>query len=140
MLHVNFYYFTLTFHLIVNDRFNFQGLLPMQLIVQVASNCFNRCILTEAQDADVMMRVDRSGLDILTLRLTSYEWNARKSTFEFFLCIILDGIFIFIEGNLFELLRRCMELPNNYSVMPSLPLTWLELVDFTRSTFRKLSY
>jgi hypothetical protein len=48
----------------------------MQLMVQVPSNRFNRCILTEAQDVDVMIRVDRS--DFLTLRLTSYEWNARK--------------------------------------------------------------
>nr|CAH0102887.1 unnamed protein product [Daphnia galeata] len=89
------------------------GLLPMQLMIQIPSDRFNRCILAEAQEADVMIRVDRSG-SLSTLRLTSYEWNAR---------------------NLFELLRRCMELPNDQTIIPCLPSIWLELVNFTRNTF-----
>jgi hypothetical protein len=77
--------------------FDFQGLLPMQLMIQIPSDRFNRCILAEAQEADVMIRVDRSG-SLSTLRLTSYEWNARKLKFCYlicFFCIIFHGNFDF---------------------------------------------
>ena len=77
--------------------FDFQGLLPMQLMIQVPSDRFNRCILAEAQEADVMIRVDRSG-SVSTLRLTSYEWNARKLILLFdlsFLHHFFTGIFYF---------------------------------------------
>jgi|688.fasta_scaffold814979_2 hypothetical protein len=58
---------------------DFQGLLPMQLMIQVPSDRFNRCILADAKQADVMVRVERSPVsDIVTIRFTSYEWNARK--------------------------------------------------------------
>ena len=59
--------------------FDFQGLLPMQLMIQVSPDRFNRCILADAKEVDVMVRVERSaGSDIMTIRFTSYEWNARK--------------------------------------------------------------
>ena len=77
--------------------FDFQGLLPMQLMIQVPSDRFNRCILAEAQEADVMIRVDRSG-SVSTLRLTSYEWNARELILLFdlsFLHHFFTAIFYF---------------------------------------------
>ena len=79
-------------------HFVFQGLLPMQLMIQIPSDRFNRCILAEAQEADVMIRVDRSG-SLSTLRLTSYEWNARKLKFCDLIClfrIIFHGNFLFL--------------------------------------------
>ncbi|XP_057370442.1 protein bicaudal C homolog 1-like isoform X1 [Daphnia carinata] len=96
---------------IANTMLN--GLLPMQLMVQIPSERMNRCFLAEAEEADVLFHAEPSVMDILTIRLTSYEWNAR---------------------NLFEILRRCFGLPTNQAVVPSLPQTWKTL-DFTRKNF-----
>ncbi len=49
----------------------------MQLMVQVSSDRFNRCILADAKEADVMIRVERTTSDLVTILFTSYEWNAR---------------------------------------------------------------
>jgi hypothetical protein len=38
---------------------------------------WNRCVLAEAEEVDVLFHVEPSILNILTVRLTSYEWNAR---------------------------------------------------------------
>ncbi|XP_046458668.1 protein bicaudal C-like [Daphnia pulex] len=86
----------------------------MQLMVQVPSDRFNRSILADAKEADVMIRVERTTSDIVTIRFTSYEWNAR---------------------NLYEMLRRCLELPSDQTVIPSLPSIWLELAELTQNTF-----
>ncbi len=59
-------------------QFYTQGLLPMQLMVQISSDRLNSSLLTAAQEADVLFHVERSVLDTLTIRLTSYEWNAGK--------------------------------------------------------------
>ncbi|KAK4018783.1 hypothetical protein OUZ56_000825 [Daphnia magna] len=89
------------------------GLLPMQFMAQMPSERLNRCFLAQAEEADVLFHVETSVLDILTIRLTSYEWNARNS---------------------FEILRRCLGLATNQAVVPSLPQTWKTL-DFTRNNF-----
>ncbi|XP_046646996.1 protein bicaudal C homolog 1-like isoform X2 [Daphnia pulicaria] len=96
------------------------GLLPMQLMVQVPSDRFNRHLLGRAQNMDVMFHVELSTSDILTIRLTSYEWNTR---------------------NLFDVLKCCLELPNNVAaVIPSLSPTWLALADITQhSSFLQAS-
>lgn len=57
-----------------------QGLLPMQFMAQMPSERLNRCFLAQAEEADVLFHVETSVLDILTIRLTSYEWNARMSS------------------------------------------------------------
>jgi hypothetical protein len=49
----------------------------MQLMAQVPSDRFNRCILADSKEADVMIRVERTTSDMVTIRFTSYEWNAR---------------------------------------------------------------
>ncbi|XP_046647006.1 protein bicaudal C homolog 1-B-like [Daphnia pulicaria] len=90
------------------------GLLPMQLMAQVPSDRFNRCILADSKEADVMIRVERTTSDNVTIRFTSYEWNAR---------------------NLYEMLRRCLELSSDQTVIPSLPSIWLELAELTQNTF-----
>ncbi|XP_059352077.1 protein bicaudal C homolog 1-like isoform X2 [Daphnia carinata] len=59
---------------IANTMLN--GLLPMQLMVQIPSERMNRCFLAEAEEADVLFHAEPSVMDILTIRLTSYEWNA----------------------------------------------------------------
>jgi protein bicaudal C len=56
----------------------------MQLMVQVPSDRFNRSILADAKEADVMIRVERTTSDIVTIRFTSYEWNARMLPFHVF--------------------------------------------------------
>ncbi|XP_057379746.1 protein bicaudal C homolog 1-B-like [Daphnia carinata] len=89
------------------------GLLPMQLIVQVPPNRVGCSFLVEAKDVDVFARLERS-VDTLTIRLTSYEWNAR---------------------NLFDLLQRCLDQPSIQAVMPNLPSNWLGIADITRNTF-----
>ncbi|KAI9558095.1 hypothetical protein GHT06_014848 [Daphnia sinensis] len=89
------------------------GLLPMQLMVQVPLDRVSCTFLVEAKDVDVLARLERS-VDTLTIRLTSYEWNAR---------------------NLFELLRRCLDQPNIQVVIPHLPSNWLGIADITRNTF-----
>ncbi|XP_045028337.1 protein bicaudal C homolog 1-B [Daphnia magna] len=89
------------------------GLLPMQLMVQVPSDRVSRSFLVEAKDVDVLARLERS-MDTLTIRLTSYEWNAR---------------------NLFDLLRCCLDQPNIQTIMPNLPSNWLGIADITRNTF-----
>jgi hypothetical protein len=54
-------------------------------MVQVPSDRFNRCILADAKEADVMIRVERTSTsDLVTIRFTSYEWNARMFTHVFF--------------------------------------------------------
>ncbi|EFX86929.1 hypothetical protein DAPPUDRAFT_312371 [Daphnia pulex] len=59
------------------------GLLPMQLMVQVPSDRFNRSILADnAKEADVMIRVERTTSDMVTIRFTSYEWNALLSSLK----------------------------------------------------------
>ncbi|XP_046647252.1 uncharacterized protein LOC124337195 [Daphnia pulicaria] len=61
-----------------------------------------------------MIRVERTTSDMVTIRFTSYEWNAR---------------------NLYEMLRRCLELSSDQTVIPSLPSIWLELAELTQNTF-----
>ncbi|XP_046446042.1 protein bicaudal C homolog 1-like [Daphnia pulex] len=91
------------------------GLLPMQLMVQLSSDRINPCLLTEAQEMDVLFHVERSALgSLLTVRLTSYELNAR---------------------NLYEMLRRCLDLPVSHAVVPNLPPIWLHRADLVRNTF-----
>lgn len=52
----------------------------MQLMAQIPSGDFNPIplIFAAAQEMDVLFHVDRSVLHTLTIRLTSYEWNACK--------------------------------------------------------------
>ncbi|KAI9558075.1 hypothetical protein GHT06_014828 [Daphnia sinensis] len=86
------------------------GLLPMQLMVQTESERFNPCFMEEAKTADILFRVERSLSNTLTIRLASYEWNAR---------------------NLFDLMRRCLNLPFDQRVLPSLPESWSALAEIT---------
>lgn len=110
----------------------------MQLMVQTQSDHFNTGILEEAKAADILFRVTRSLSNTLTVRLTSYEWNARMSiTFRCYLVSVLNGSFYL--GNLFELMRRCLDLPYDQMVMPSLPQSWLALAEITCNSFGKLS-
>lgn len=51
----------------------------MQLMVQTESQRFNPCFLEEAKTTDILFRVERSLSNTLTIRLASYEWNARMS-------------------------------------------------------------
>ena len=51
----------------------------MQLMVQIPSDQMNHCLMTEAQEMDVLFHVERFALEsLLTIRLTSYESNGRK--------------------------------------------------------------
>ncbi|XP_057380112.1 protein bicaudal C homolog 1-like [Daphnia carinata] len=90
------------------------GLLPMQLLVQTESERFNPCFLEEAKTADILLRVERSLSNTMTIRLASYEWNAH---------------------NLFDLMRRCLALPYDQRVLPSLPEAWLALAEMTCNNF-----
>ena len=55
-----------------------QGLLPMQLMVQVPSDRFNSSIFPDAEEADVLINVERSALDTVIIKLTSHEFNSCK--------------------------------------------------------------
>ncbi len=56
----------------------------MQLMVQVSPDRVNPSLLAEAQEMDVLFHVERSAVDsLLTVRLTSYELNARKLAINF---------------------------------------------------------
>ncbi|XP_045028339.1 protein bicaudal C homolog 1 [Daphnia magna] len=94
------------------------GLLPMQLMVQTESQRFNPFFLEEAKTTDILFRVERSLSNTLTIRLASYEWNAR---------------------NLFDLMRRCLDLPFDQRILPSLPESWLALVEITCNSFIRSS-
>ena len=61
-----------------------QGLLPMQLMTQIQSNRFNSSVFAAAQELDILFHVQQSLLDIVTIRLTSYEWNAGKFLIRLF--------------------------------------------------------
>lgn len=65
----------------------------MQLMVQVPSDRVSRSFLVEAKDVDVLARLERS-MDTLTIRLTSYEWNARTSivSFKLYGCLYPNGL------------------------------------------------
>lgn len=111
----------------------------MQLMVQIPSNRFDRSVLAAAQEADVLFHVEHSVLNTLTIRLTSYEWNASKYPFLFVFVLfsVADCFIFYFKGNLFELLRRFLDLPNSCSVLPNVPSIWIHLREITEATFRK---
>ena len=50
----------------------------MQLIAQIPSDRFDSLVFAPAQEANVLLNVERSVSGANTTRLTSYEWNESK--------------------------------------------------------------
>ena len=50
----------------------------MQLMVQIPSDRFDSSVFANAEEADVMYKVELSILDAVTITLTSHEFNKRK--------------------------------------------------------------
>ncbi len=49
----------------------------MQLMIQISYDRLNSSLLAAAQEADISFHVDKpSVLETVTIKLTSYEWNA----------------------------------------------------------------
>lgn len=78
MLNVMFFLYCKLCPLFNLNYFSNQGLLPMQLMIQIPSDRLNRCPTASAHEADVLFHVERSVSDTLTIRLTSYECNSGK--------------------------------------------------------------
>lgn len=50
--------------------------------------------------------------------------------------IVLNNNILFVSGNLFEMLRRCLGLPEAQAVVPILPSIWFQLDEIARNNFR----
>jgi hypothetical protein len=97
----------------------------MQLMVQIPSDRFNRHLLVRAQNVDVMFHLEHSTSDILTIWLTSYEWNTRMMCLISFFTFTNISFCILIAGNLFDVLKCCLELPNDVWCLPRITAMFL---------------
>lgn len=89
------------------------GLLPLQLVLQVPSNQMNaKKLMIAADQADILFHIEPSTPGFATVRLTSFEKNASQ---------------------LYEMARMCLKSLNGMAFSPSIPSQW---ADFdTRNNF-----